>query len=179
MAKNEIDGDRVASIGRTLRQWRVIRRYKQNYVAELLKVSQATVSRWENGYIVPDSDERKAIEQLLATRLDNQGDRQLARLIESSTLSLHLVCDLTHRFLVCSAPRSRELHVETNELIGESLWQCASKEIYEAEAQLESIGWYEKPGAVFDGKTSERQGPIIDITPSDFAAQLEPARKIA
>lgn len=102
MAKNEIDGDRVASIGRTLRQWRAIRRHKQTYVAELLKVSQATVSRWENGYVLPDSDERKAIEQLLATRLDNQGDRQLARLIESSTLSLHLVCDLTHRFLVCS-----------------------------------------------------------------------------
>ena len=44
-------------LGAALRRWRVLRRIKQQHAGELLGVSQASVSRWENGRQLPDPDE--------------------------------------------------------------------------------------------------------------------------
>ncbi len=161
-------GGGAAFLGRSLRRWRAIRRCKQTHAAELLNVSQATVSRWENGSRTPDPDERAAITRLLAARLDAPADRQLARLVERSTLPLHLVCDLTHALLACSAPRARQFHRDVGEVIGTSLWPCASEEIVRAEARLPAIGWYDAPGLVVEAETGARPGPVIDIAASRF-----------
>ena len=39
----------AAALGRSLKTWRQLRRLKQTHAAELLSVSQATMSCWENG----------------------------------------------------------------------------------------------------------------------------------
>ena len=168
MARHLTIGDNAAFLGRSLRRWRAIRRCKQTHAAELLNVSQATVSRWENGSQTPDRNERAAISRLLAARLDAPADRQLARLVERSTLPLHLVCDLTHDLLACSAPRARQFHPDVSEVIGTSLWPCASDEIVRAEARLPEIGWYDEPGMVVEAETGAQPGPVIDIAASRF-----------
>ena len=157
-----------AALGRCLRQWRTVRRLKQSHVAELLGVSQGTVSRWESGVQAPAADERAALLALLAARLDTPGDRQLARLVESSTLPVHLICDLTHRLLACSEPRARQLQRDVAEMIGVSLWPAATPEIEAAEAGLAARGWYDGRAVSVEADTRGRRSPLIDIAESRF-----------
>ena len=97
-------------LGRSLRLWRALRRVKQAHAAELLRVSQAMVSRWEAGTLVPDAEEQARLRELMSARLDSAGDHALARLVTGSSASAHLVCDLTHRLLAAS--RGREPGLE-------------------------------------------------------------------
>ncbi|HWU01086.1 MAG TPA: helix-turn-helix transcriptional regulator, partial [Terriglobales bacterium] len=57
-----------AELGRSLRVWRTLRRVKQMQAADLLRVSQATISRWENGQLAPNEAEQAAIRRVLAAR---------------------------------------------------------------------------------------------------------------
>lgn len=91
-------GDERA-LGRSLRTWRALRRVKQLHAAELLGVSQATLSRWENGQSTPAPDESERLRMLMAARLDSAADRVFARLVGQSAVPVHLICDLTHRLL--------------------------------------------------------------------------------
>ena len=80
--------------GRALRRWRRLRGVKQSHAAELLGVTQATLSRWERGrHRLPEAAERK-LSQLLRAPLYSAGDAGLRRLVEGSALSVHLICDL-------------------------------------------------------------------------------------
>lgn len=157
-----------ADLGRCLRQWRAVRRLKQSHVAELLAVSQGTVSRWESGVQAPGPAERAALLDLLAAKLDTPGDRQLARLVASSTLPVHLICDLTHRLLACSAPRARQLRKDVAEVIGVSLWPAATPEIEAAEASLPDRGWYDGRAVSLEADTRAHRSPLIDIARSRF-----------
>ena len=156
------------ALGQSLRQWRVVRRYKQSHVADLLRVSQATVSRWENGRLAPTDGERRAIAALIAARLDTGADRQLVRLVQTSALALHLICDFTHRLLACSPVRARQFNIDVHGVVGTSLWPCATEDIMAAEARLETAGWYERAGMVVEAETNARTGPVIDIARSRF-----------
>ena len=164
----EKPGPASLALGQSLRQWRVVRRYKQSRVAELLQVSQATVSRWENGRLVPTDREGRAIEALIAARLETAADRQLSRLVQTSALPLHLICDFTHRLLACSPVRARQFRVDVHSVVGTSLWPCATEGIVAAETRLETAGWYERAGMVVEGETEARTGPVIDIAPARF-----------
>lgn len=139
----------AAQLGRSLRIWRALKRIKQHHAGELLGVSQATISRWENGNLAPTPDEQTAIRELLHARLDSAADRELARMVDESARAVHLVCDLTHRLLALSALRERQCSIPRNDLIGRSLWRYASPEIVAAEAALPDVGWFESaPPAV-------------------------------
>ena len=129
-------------IGRSLRRWRLVRRVKQSHAGQLLGVSQATISRWENGQLAPDDDEQARLRALMGARLDSASDHQLARLIEQAPGAAHLVCDLTHRLLAMSAARARQHRLSRGELMGRSLWRYASPEIVEAELRLADLGWF-------------------------------------
>ena len=157
-----------ARLGRALRTWRGLRRIKQGHAAELLGVSQTTVSRWENGRQTPAPEEQWAIRRLMQARLDGAAERELARMVSQSPRPLHLICDLTHRLLALSAQRESELKVGATDLLGRSLWPHASPEIVAAESELAALGWFEPGAPAVEGVTREHTTAAVRIRRSRF-----------
>jgi transcriptional regulator with XRE-family HTH domain len=151
------------SLGRSLRTWRALRRIKQLHAAQLLGVSQATVSRWENGRTPPTPQEATRLRALMAAQLDSAGDQLLARLVRQSAAPVHLICDLTHRLLAASPAREAQFKLPTSTLLGRSLWRCASQDIVQAEAGLAQRGWFEPapPAVEFDTGARESDALVI------------------
>jgi transcriptional regulator with XRE-family HTH domain len=127
--------------GRRLRWLRRARGLKQSAIAELANVTQPTVSRWERGELAPSPDIAQRLFDAL-TRATN--DRASHRLVESSTLPMHLVTDLDHRLLAASAPREREWRRSADDLRSQSLWRYAIEDIQIAEATLDRLGWWRR-----------------------------------
>lgn len=153
-------------LGRSLRRWRSLRRIKQQHAGELLGVSQATVSRWENGRLAPDPDEQWRLRLLMQARLDGAADRELARLVEHSLRPVHLVCDLTHRLLALSAARERQCRQPRSALLGQSLWPFASAEIVAAEGRLAALDWFGPAAPVLEVVTGANEpGAAVAIAP--------------
>jgi transcriptional regulator with XRE-family HTH domain len=151
--------------GRALRRWRRLRGVKQSHAAELFGVTQATLSRWERGhYPVPHYAARQ-FSRLLDARLDAASDGGLRRLVESSSLPVHLICDLSHRLLAASRARFAEWRVEPAELRGVSLWRFATDEIRLAEGRLGELGWYDDGAADLRFWTGANNDPLVPITP--------------
>lgn len=160
-------GDERA-LGRSLRTWRALRRVKQLHAAGLLGVSQATISRWENGAGTPTPDEALRLRELMVARLDSDADRTLARLVTQSTAPVHLVCDLTHRLLAASPARERQFKVPASVLMGRSLWRFASEEIVAAESQLADRGWFGPAPPTVEFRTGGRESDELTILPCDM-----------
>jgi len=118
---------------------------KQGHVAEMLGVSQGTVSRWESGTHEPDAVQRERLIELIAARAGSNQDSALRRLIERSNYPVHLVCDSTHRLLAASASRVASWRTDLSELMGRSLWPFATGEIVCAEEGLLERGWFDRP----------------------------------
>ena len=163
-----IDCGDPARLGRALRTWRGLRRVKQDHAAELLGVSQTTVSRWENGRQTPAPEEQWAIRRLMQARLDGAAERELARLVTQSARPLHLICDLTHRLLALSALREAEMKVGAAELLGRSFWPHASPGIVAAEAELAALGWFEPGAPAVEGVTRGHSTAAVRIRRSRF-----------
>jgi len=159
--------DAAAELARSLKTWRALRRLKQVRAAELLGVSQATISRWENGLLAPTPAEQAAIRMLLAARLGSTADHQLAALVSQSARPMHLICDLTHRLLAWSPARAREA-VRQDNLIGTSLWRFASDELRDIERQLPELGWYQPAPPAVSGYTGANRARDFRIRPSRF-----------
>ena len=153
-------------IGRALLRFRRLNGIKQGHVAELLCVSQGSVSRWEGGTHTPDDDHRGKIAALIAAHTDNDGDAALKRLITTSTLAVHLVCDATHVLLAASPSRAAGFAGGAAPYIGTSLWRYASPEICEAEAKLAHIGWFDRPFQAFSFRTGDNGSEDIPVRPS-------------
>lgn len=151
--------------GRALRRWRRLRGLKQSHAAELLGVTQATLSRWERGHHrLPEAAERK-LSHLLRAPLDSAGDAGLRRLVEGSALSVHLICDLTHRLLAASPPRVVNWAADLAEMRGQSLWRYATDEIRAAESRLGELGWYDDGVAQVSFDNGANDSAIVPIEP--------------
>ena len=151
--------------GRAMRRWRRRRGVKQSHAAELFGVTQATLSRWERGYHrLPDTAARK-LTKLLAAPLDSSADAGLRRLVESSALPVHLICDLTHRLLAASPQRFAEWTADASDLRGTSLWRFATDEIQQAESRLGDLGWYDERTTELRFWTSDNHDPMVRIVP--------------
>jgi transcriptional regulator with XRE-family HTH domain len=135
------------SLALTLRLVRRHRGIKQAHAAELLGVTQPTISRIERGELKPVGALRRRLLDLISGRIDPARDAALRRLVESSADPVHLVCDFSHRLLAASAPREREWRRSAGELLGQPLWRYASEAIRSAEARLLALGWGERGGA--------------------------------
>lgn len=153
-------------IGRALLRFRRLNGIKQGHVAELLRVSQGSVSRWENGTHAPDADRRGQIAALIAARAGNDGDATLKRLITTSTLAVHLVCDATHILLAASSTRARDFAGGAAPYVGTSLWRYASPAIVQAEATLIDVGWFERPFQAFSFTTDDNDSDDVPVRPS-------------
>ena len=135
------------SLGAALVSARLRRGMKQSHVAELLGVTQPTVSRIERGDLLPAGALREEAMRFLAARLDVRRDAGLRRLVEMAAAPVHVICDLTHRLLAASPTREREWQRSASDLKGVSLWPYASEVIREAETRLGQHGWGEPDGA--------------------------------
>jgi transcriptional regulator with XRE-family HTH domain len=153
----------AGDLGRSLRVWRALRRMKQDHAATLLGVSQATVSRWEAGRLVPTLAERGALRALMAARLDGAADHALGRLVRNSSREAHLVCDLTHRLLAASPARERCWKVSATELLGRSMWRFHTEAIAQAEAALPAMGWYGEAPPEVEVLTGANDSPEVPI----------------
>ena len=152
--------------GRALSRWRRLRGVKQSHAAELFGVTQATLSRWERGHHrLPDAAACK-LTRLLAAPLESTADAGLRRLVESSALPVHLICDLTHRLLAASPPRFAEWTADVSELRGTSLWRFATDEIRQAERRLGELGWYDEGTTELRFWTGANHDPLVPIEPS-------------
>ncbi|MES0861076.1 helix-turn-helix transcriptional regulator [Ruegeria sp. SCPT10] len=127
--------------GKRLKRLRQSIGFKQSHLAELLQVDQATISRWERGGQTPPPDMQQGVFAVLGpARVD---DSALRRLVETSSDCLHLVEEASHRCLAYSASRAKDWKTSQNALLGVSLWQFATDEIQQAEAELDQEGWWE------------------------------------
>ena len=149
--------------GRALRRWRRLRSIKQSHAAELFGVTQATLSRWERGHQRISEEAERKLSRLLGAPLDSAADAGLRRLVESSVLPVHLICDLSHRLLAASPPRVAEWSADVAELRGVSLWGFATDEIRAAESRLGELGWYDDSAAHLRFWTGRNDSPMVPI----------------
>jgi len=149
--------------GRALRRWRRLRGVKQRHAAELFGVTQATLSRWERGHHLPPDAIARKLSRLLAAPLDSAADAGLRRLVESSSLRVHLICDLSHRLLAASPARFAEWMAGAADLRGVSLWGFATDEIRAGEARLGELGWYDDGPVQMSFWTGANDSPIVHI----------------
>jgi transcriptional regulator with XRE-family HTH domain len=155
----------VNEYARALRRWRRLRGIKQGHAAELFGVTQPTLSRWERGQVALPEEATRKLSRLLCAPLDSAADAGLRQLVESSALSVHLVCDLTHRLLAASPARYAEWRADAAELRGVSLWRYASQEIRDAESRLGDLGWYEDGATRLSFWTGANGDPVVTIRP--------------
>jgi transcriptional regulator with XRE-family HTH domain len=161
-------------VGRALRRFRRLNGIKQGHVAELLAVSQAAVSRWESGIHEPEAHQRTRILDLIAANASNDADATLKRLIETSTLPVHLVCDATHNLLAASPERARSWRGETEAFRGRSLWRFASPEIIAAQDGLGDRGWFERPFQQLQFDTGPNDSDIVTVLPGTLLWETIP-----
>jgi transcriptional regulator with XRE-family HTH domain len=143
-----------------LKRGRRLRGLKQSYIAAMLDVDQATVSRWESGALRPLAHQAQAALRLLGATV--AADEALIRLVRTSSLCVHLVGDEDHRLLAFSASRKRQWGRVAERLLGESLWRFATPEIVEAEQRLAACGWWNQalPQAVRVATTGQVRGGL-------------------
>ena len=153
-------------IGKALRRFRRLRGIKQGHAAELLGVSQATVCRWESGELAPGTKSRVRIENLLRAEIDERADAALKRLVSTSALPVHLICDSTHRLLAASPSRLKSWGASFEAYQGTSLWRFASPEVVAAEGRLETLGWFERPYQRLAFETGANDSSEVVISPS-------------
>ncbi len=154
--------------GWLLRTMRLRSGMKQYHLAELMGVSQTTVSRWECG-LSPFSDAQiDTAQRLMANILGPAQDLALRRLIESSAFRLHLVCDRTHRLFAASPPRAAEWKADLSQLMGRPMLRFASPEILKAESSLPGRGWFEHKLAALTVDTGPNGDSLVPIPKGRF-----------
>ena len=98
-------------------------------------------------------------------RSNSAADAGLRRLVESSALRVHLICDLSHRLLAASPARFAEWTADAAELRGVSLWAFATDEIRAAEGRLGELGWYDDGATRMRFWTGANDSPVVSIDP--------------
>ncbi len=137
------DGTEMTISGAGIRRMRLLRSMKQQHLAELLGVNQATVSRWERDQLALSPEQAVRLERIFAAPHHAVADAALKRLVEDCLRPVHLICDSTHRLLSASRPRQSEWRAPIGAFLGRSLFPYASAEIAAAEQSLEACGWHD------------------------------------
>ncbi|WP_044826996.1 helix-turn-helix domain-containing protein [Thalassospira sp. HJ] len=152
--------------GRLLRQWRRTSDIKQSRLADILGVTQATVSRWESGAQSPAPLQYNLIHQMMTRKRNFRLDHAIKRLVMHSSQRVHLIEDRSHRLLCVSSPREAEWQRDAAPLLGTSLWRFATPEIASAEKSLHDLGWHEDQTDHLTFENSRRDGDPLRIVDS-------------
>jgi len=128
--------EQLLQVSELLRRYRTVRGIKQTYLAEIIQVSQSTISKWENGTATPNADQYFQIVELLGAHPRTVADTWLTRLIETSHERIHAICDVTHRLLVASPARYEEWRSDRSEMLDRPLLRDAPDDIVDAERRL-------------------------------------------
>ncbi len=152
-------------IGLALRRFRRLNGIKQGDIAQRLSVSQGSVSRWESGAQEPDIGHRDRIAEIVAASATSASDAALKRLVSTSSMPVHLICDATHRLLAASPTRAASWNVDVAAYLGSSLWRFASDEIMAAEDSLADAGWFERPCQRLRFATGGNASDEIPVSP--------------
>lgn len=155
--------DNIASFGQKLRHWRRAADIKQQRLADILGVTQATVSRWEKGLQSPAPFQQKLLCDMMTRNRNFRLDQALKRLVSQSGQRVHLIEDRSHRLLCSSGPRQKEWQRDETELLGVSLWRFANREIAAAEKKLHHIGWHDDQSDHILFANSPRDGAPMRI----------------
>lgn len=115
------DGTEMTISGAGIRRMRLLRSMKQQHLAELLGVNQATVSRWERDQLALSPEQAVRLERIFAPPHHAVADAALKRLVEDCLRPVHLICDSTHRLLSASRPRQSEWRAPIGAFLGRSL----------------------------------------------------------
>jgi len=91
-----------------LRRLRRVREIKQGHFADLIGVSQGTVSKWETGEARPSSKQIERIIQIFTQEPAVTKDAWLRRLVMHSDRQVHVMTDASHQLLAASQPRINE-----------------------------------------------------------------------
>ncbi len=148
-----------------LRHLRRLAGMKQSHLADLMGVTQSTVSRWESGSLSLTVEQARALQAIFAARPDPAQDAALKRLVETSMSPVHLICDRTHRLLAASPARAADWRASIDDYLGRSLLVYASDEILAAEARLKDMGWYDGELGSLAFDTGANDDPDIPIRP--------------
>ncbi len=149
------------SSGLRLKRLRLLKGMKQLHLADLLKVNQSTVARWERGDLdLSETDWQRARAALSHTTTQ---DDVLKRLVETSTDEVHLVCDLSHRLLAASTSRQSRWTADIADLMGRPMLKYASEDILKAEASLEDLGWYDGTTTSLSFTTRPNTSDVVPI----------------
>ena len=129
-------------------------------------VSPRPPCRAGNAAIIAFPTARRASSRVCWPRRSNSAaDAGLRRLVESSALRVHLICDLSHRLLAASPARFAEWTADAAELRGVSLWAFATDEIRSAEGRLGELGWYDDGATQMSFWTGANDSPVVSIDP--------------
>ncbi|OSQ39891.1 hypothetical protein TMES_06090 [Thalassospira mesophila] len=126
-----------------MRQWRRMAEIKQQRLADILGVTQATVSRWEKGMQQPAPLQYQLLHEMMTRNRNIRLDHAVKRLVVQSRQRVHLIEDRSHRLLCSSHPRQHEWQRADHDLLGQSLWRFATPEIAAAEKSLHHMGWHD------------------------------------
>lgn len=151
------------SFAQRLRGLRRAKGLKQSALAQDLCIDQTTVSRWEAGRQMPTADmQARALKLLTDATAD---DAALRRLVENAGNYVHLVEEASHICLAYSKPRATDWRASQSDLLGVSLWQFATDEIRQAEAELADSNWWsERMPASKSFRTSGLRHEKINIS---------------
>ena len=153
----------MARFGLALRQWRRTAEIKQQRLADILGVTQATVSRWEKGMQHPAPFQHQLLQDMMTRNRNVRLDHAVKRLVMQSCQRVHLIEDRSHRLLCSSQPRQKEWQRNDQDLLGQSLWRFATAEIAAAEKSLHPMGWHDDQADHVLFANSTREGAPMRI----------------
>ncbi|WP_373414847.1 helix-turn-helix domain-containing protein [Ensifer aridi] len=119
-----------------LRRLRRVREIKQGHFAQLLGVSQGTISKWETGEARPSSKQIERITQFFTNAPAPARDAWLSRLVKYSDRQVHVMTDADHRLLAASQPRIKEWHRDYIDVASLPLSESLPDDIAAAERWL-------------------------------------------
>lgn len=140
MRKGDSIGAELEAFGIQLRRYRIMNGMTQADFADLIGVSQATLSRWENGSQAPDIKMRRKVHDLIFRKQPKQ-DHMINNFVRFS-LQKRALTNQDYVFLAVSPQMARVIGSTPDELVGYSHQDGMSEEAKRFIPRLIDAGFF-------------------------------------